>query len=190
MTLVIGFHVIVGYFIAQGLTHKMSGAGPEAFDVNILEEAKKPPPDKPPPPPPKTAPLPPPVIPPVEVPIPVSTQSASGPTITVSHDTKPVEAPPPVVRVPPVVSAGSCSKPEYPAASKRLEEQGTVTLAFLIDVDGSILQSKVENSSGYERLDQAALEGLKRCKFKPGTVDGKPEQSWHRMKYTWKLQGL
>ncbi|MBV5325373.1 MAG: TonB family protein, partial [Rhodospirillaceae bacterium] len=57
----------------------------------------------------------------------------------------------------------------------------------LIDADGTVLESKVEASSGFERLDQAALRGLALCHFKPGTVDGRPERSWARMRYVWKL---
>ena len=36
-------------------------------------------------------------------------------------------------------------------------------------------------------LWEEARKGLSLCKFTPGTVDGKPEQSWHKMKYVWKL---
>jgi protein TonB len=87
-----------------------------------------------------------------------------------------------------VVDAKSCAKPEYPAASKRLQETGAVFLNFLVGVDGRVVDSKVETSSGFERLDEAALKALSLCSFKPGTVDGKPEQSWHKLKYVWKLE--
>jgi len=49
-----------------------------------------------------------------------------------------------------------------------------VTLTFLIDVDGKVLESRVERSSGHRRLDEAARAGLGICKFKPATVDGRP----------------
>lgn len=106
----------------------------------------------------------------------------------------PAEAPPAppappraAVRVQPEVSASSCEKPEYPAASRRLEETGTVVLRFLIAEEGRVVESKVERSSGSPRLDEAARSALSKCKFKPGTVDGLPEQSWASMKYTWRL---
>ena len=85
-------------------------------------------------------------------------------------------------------AARSCQPPEYPATSRRLEETGTTILQFLIDVDGSVLDSKIETSSGHQRLDDAAKAGLSRCKFKAGTLDGKPEQSWARLRYVWKLE--
>ena len=61
-------------------------------------------------------------------------------------------------------------------------------LRFLIDTDGHVVDSKVQSSSGHEELDTAALEALSRCQFKPGTVDGKPQQSWANLRYVWKLQ--
>ena len=92
------------------------------------------------------------------------------------------------VRTGAVVNAANCEKPEYPSASRRLEEEGTVHLRFLVGADGKVLQSEVEKSSGYKRLDEAARAGLSRCQFRPATVDGKPEQAWASMRYTWRLE--
>ena len=92
------------------------------------------------------------------------------------------------VRVPAVVDTKACEKPEYPSKSLRNEEQGTVMLSFLIGLDGRVVDSKIEKSSGSRDLDRAAIAGLSLCKFKPGTVDGKPEQSWTKMQYVWKLE--
>ena len=88
-----------------------------------------------------------------------------------------------------VIQAGAhCAKPDYPSASRRMEEEGTVTLKFLIGVDGKVLQADIEKSSGFTRLDEAARNALSKCQFRPGTVDGKPEQSWASIKYTWRLE--
>lgn len=91
------------------------------------------------------------------------------------------------IRAAPVVDPRFCGKPEYPPVSRRFEESGAVVLNFLIDADGRVIQSKIESSSGYERLDEAARRALSLCRFKPGTVDGKPEKSWHTLKYVWQL---
>ena len=91
------------------------------------------------------------------------------------------------MRVAAVVDAKACEKPAYPAASIRASETGLVLLNFLIDVDGKVLESKVERTSGHRRLDEAARSGLAYCKFKPATVDGKPERTWARIEYEWKL---
>ena len=92
------------------------------------------------------------------------------------------------VRVPATLQAsGKCAKPEYPALSRRKEEEGSVQLKFYIGVQGQVLDSQIEKSSGYARLDEAARTALAQCQFKPGAIDGKPEPSWASLKYTWRL---
>jgi len=120
---------------------------------------------------------PPPYIPPPEVTVQVP---VSAPTITA------VTSEP--VRTPPVVDANTCEKPTYPPAALRANETGLVRLSFLIEADGRVLDSKVERSSGFRRLDEAARAGLSLCKFRPATVNGKPERSWGRIEYVWKLE--
>jgi periplasmic protein TonB len=107
--------------------------------------------------------------------------------LPVVQNAPPAPPAPPVVTAA-VISASGCEKPEYPSASKRLEEEGTVQLKFLVGVDGKVIESAIEKSSGFRRLDEAARAGLSKCQFKPGTVDGKPQQSWASMKYTWRLE--
>ena len=185
-------HILIIYALLTGLSHHVAAVIYGPLQTKLIEELKPPPPDAPPPPPPKFAPPRRAFIPPPDVNIahPVSPTAITA----VSHvapppEPKPVPAPPPqVVRRAPVIDAAhSCTKPEYPAASRRLEETGTVLLKFLIDVNGRALESKVESSSGFDRLDEAARSALGNCRFKPGTVDGRPEQSWAHLKYTWKL---
>ncbi len=87
-----------------------------------------------------------------------------------------------------VVDPGACAKPEYPRASLRDEEIGTVSLAFLIGADGTVLDSRVERSSGHRRLDEAARAALSLCRFSPATVDGRPEPAWARLDYVWRIE--
>ena len=106
-----------------------------------------------------------------------------------------MEAPPappaPVQRTPPVISFSACAKPEYNAAARRAEAQGSTVISFLIDTDGHVLESRIDRSSGATRehkmLDRLAVEALSQCRFKPGTVNGQPERSWSRVEYVWKL---
>lgn len=88
----------------------------------------------------------------------------------------------------PVMDAKSCESPKYPKAALMNEETGTVTMGFLIAVDGKVVESKVEKSSGSKSLDKAALAALSLCKFKPGIKDGKPDQLWARVDFVWKLE--
>ena len=90
--------------------------------------------------------------------------------------------------VSPVIDNKSCEPPKYPKAALMNEETGTVSMGFLVAVDGKVVESKVEKSSGSKSLDKAALSALSLCKFKPGTKDGKPEQLWAKVDFVWKLE--
>jgi protein TonB len=78
-------------------------------------------------------------------------------------------------------------KAEYPKASLMNEEQGVVSMSFLVKPDGSVADSKVEKTSGFKNLDKAAVKALSACKFKPGTKDGSPAETWTKVDYAWKL---
>jgi protein TonB len=78
-------------------------------------------------------------------------------------------------------------KAEYPKASLMNEEQGTTSMSFLVNADGTVADSKLEKTSGFKNLDKAALKSLAACKFKPGTKDGAPAQTWTKVDYAWKL---
>lgn len=88
-----------------------------------------------------------------------------------------------------VIAPGAqCKTPEYPKASRRQNEEGVVSLRFLVDSDGHVLTAEVEKSSGYSRLDDAARNALALCQFRPGERDGQPVRSWARINYSWKLR--
>ena len=86
-----------------------------------------------------------------------------------------------------VIEARLCKKPEYPPASVRERQEGRVTLMLLVGVDGKVLDSYVQKSSGHPALDAAARAALSLCQFKPGTVDGVAQQSWTDLEYNWRL---
>lgn len=87
-----------------------------------------------------------------------------------------------------VPNSNTCPKPVWPRASLRHGEQGTVTLGFRIDLDGRVGDSHIVKSSGFPMLDMAAKEGIARCRFKPATIDGKPETAWTKVQYVWTLE--
>ncbi len=68
--------------------------------------------------------------------------------------------------------------PAYPRMSKRLAEQGTVTARVHINTEGRVEQAEIRTSSGYPRLDEAALETVKRWRYVPGKRAGVPEAMW------------
>ena len=63
---------------------------------------------------------------------------------------------------------------QYPPASQNDGEEGTVTLRFIVQPDGSVSDIRIARSSGYRRLDAAAVRSLRRAKFQPATCHGKP----------------
>lgn len=69
-------------------------------------------------------------------------------------------------------------KPRYPTTSLRLEEQGRVVVHVFIGKDGVPQKIEIGSSSGFIRLDRAALEAVKEWKFVPGTRAGLPEAMW------------
>jgi len=198
LTAVVVLHGLLFWAINSGLARKFVKVIKGPVEAILLEETKPDIPPPPPPPPPKNLPPPPPsYVPPVD--IQVSSPTPTNAIAAVSNTPQPVAPPSPLpvqsnpppappVQTAAVISASSCEKPEYPSASKRLEEEGTVQLKFLVGADGKVLESAVEKSSGFRRWDEAARAGLSKCQFKPATVDGKPQQSWASMKYTWRLE--
>jgi TonB family protein len=55
----------------------------------------------------------------------------------------------------------------YPTLSRRLGEQGNVMLSVLVETDGSPREVGVVKGSGYQRLDDAALESVRKAYFFP-----------------------
>ncbi len=199
MALVVLVHLLLFWAIQSGLSREVTQKFQVAVDVLLLS-ADKPSPPVPAPPPPKAAPpvptaSPAPVPQPPSLPLPVAAAPAANAVTVPPSAPAPAPAAPAApaaraesVRTAAVVNAAQCEKPEYPSASRRLEEEGTVHLRFLVGVDGKVIQSEVEKSSGYKRLDEAARACLAKCQFRPATVDGKPEQAWASMRYTWRLE--
>jgi len=196
---VIGLHVLIVYALASGLAHQMVEVIKSPLETKIIKEDKPLDDDKPPPPPPpKLVAPPPPYIPPPEI----SIQQAQSTNAITAVQKEIVAPPPPKVEqavvaphVPVHIPAGTdpkkyCSRtPEYPSLSKRNSEEGTVTLEFVIGADGSVLESKIVQSSGHARLDEAARSSLAaNCHFKPATDDGTPAKTVQQMKYVWRLE--
>lgn len=69
-------------------------------------------------------------------------------------------------------------KPAYPPLSKRLGEQGKVMLRVLIGADGLPQKAEIAKSSGFDRLDQAAMAAVMKWRFVPGKRGGMPETAW------------
>ena len=204
--IVVALHVVLGWALVNGLAQRLVEVIKSPLETKIIEEVKPPPPPPPDnlPPPTKMAPPPPSFVPPPE--INVHAPPTPGPSITVTRVAPPpttvtvappVQAPPAPVRVPvrtePKMdfNSAACEKPEYSAAARRAEAQGSVTVLYTMDTSGVINEATVEKTSGptreHKMLDRLTIEAIKACKGKPGTLDGKPEKLTSRVTYVWKL---
>ena len=62
--------------------------------------------------------------------------------------------------------------PVYPRLSERRGEQGRVVIRVVISPRGDVTKATVRSSSGFERLDDAALDAARSARFKPYTENG------------------
>jgi protein TonB len=183
-------HVVLIYGLVVTLAHRSIDVVHAPIETKIITETT-PPPVEPPPPPPSFIAPPQVFVPLPEVnitkPPPPPPRSTAPAVVTNAPALAPASTAP--VAVQPRIDLGHSSQPEYPPQSRRLGEQGSCVLQVLVDASGHVTDSKLVQSSGSSRLDQAALEGVKTSyRFFPGTVDGKPQPMWFTFKFTWKLQ--
>jgi protein TonB len=188
-------HLAVVYVVVSGLGSQAIDLLLDPIQTKIIEQPRQEMRDEPPPPP-KIDELPPPVLPAPDVSVNIPTEaSANAITSPAAAPAAPPPPPPVAAHVPVIVPAivdpvHACrGKPTYPDASRRQHEEGTTIVKFFIAEDGEVQQPQIAQSSGYPRLDQAAVAGIATlCRFKPGTVDGKFNRTSVVVRYVWKLQ--
>lgn len=147
-----------------------------------------------PPPPPPAEPTPPQARPEIVAPIPPLRIAHNPPPVVTTPDPVPEQPSPvpaassapaavsvPVVAAPSIVQDSnlaakmvSGSPPRYPTESRRRREQGTVLLSVTVGVDGKVSGISVSQSSGFSRLDDAALSAVRKWRWSPIIRDGKP----------------
>lgn len=79
--------------------------------------------------------------------------------------------------------------PPYPALSRRLGETGKVVLRVELDETGRIVLAQVLTSSGYPRLDAAALAAVKAWRCQPAQRDGQAVRSVAVQPFEFTLEG-
>jgi protein TonB len=114
-----------------------------------------------------------PIVPPSETAIPASDNAiaATEATGAVAQDLK----------------ASNRVEPMYPSASRRAGEEGTVRLKVLVDEKGRPHDVTVANSSGFARLDQAAMEAVRKWRFVAATDGSKAISAWTQVAITFRL---
>jgi len=201
---VVGLHVLGLWALQAGLLRRaVELVIPVSVLAEMIEPAQPlvtpapPPPQPKPAPTPRAAPQPKPAAQPAPQPVAVATptrvpEAPTGMiepqrTAAVAAVAPPAaeSAAPPAPPAPPRIELPSSSAdylnnppPPYPPLSKRLGEQGKVVIRAFIDANGTATQAEVRTSSGYDRLDQAALQTVLKWRYVPGKRAGVAEGMW------------
>jgi protein TonB len=80
-------------------------------------------------------------------------------------------------RLRPAVGNQGNIPPGYPHTSAALGEQGLVVVRMTIGADGLVSAVDLLQTSGYPRLDEAALAAIAKWRFTPAVVNGAPVES-------------
>lgn len=200
---VVGLHVAFIWALQSGLLMR---AAEVIVPAEILTQFVDPPTPKvqPVPPAPPTPPVPKKVVPkapvmpqpqPLAIPDPAPAPNAPTGVVTQPLPPAPVAVAPPAPPAPPAVQLPSSDadylqnpKPPYPPISKRLGEQGKVVLRVLIGTDGQPKKAEIRRSSGFDRLDQAAINAAMRWRYVPGKRGGVPEEMWSEVPINFVLE--
>jgi periplasmic protein TonB len=190
--LIIALHGGMYYVLNSGLSQHLVDVVLGPIETRMIEEA--PDTDEPPPPPPPKIETPPPFVPPPEVAIELPTETTQSTAIQTVTNVRPTAPPPPVAQptVPRTAPKSDprrpLSQPEYPPSSRRAGEAGTVILEVYVLETGRVGEARVKQSSGFPRLDEAAVREVKRSwRLVPGTENGKPVPMWGQFAVTFKL---
>lgn len=205
ITIVVAIHLVVLYAILQTTPVRQTLTAATPLMVELIAPPKvvaPPPPPPPPPAPPKprleplkatTPPVPrAPTVPLIEFVVPAAPAPAPAAPIAVAAAPAPpaaatasaeVAAPAPAPVTPPSFNASYLRNrpPAYPAASRRLAEEGRVVLRVLVSAEGDPERIEVDESSHYDRLDAAAIAAVRTWKFVPAQQAGRAVSAWVRV---------
>ncbi|MGF7136643.1 protein TonB [Paraburkholderia sp. EB58] len=79
------------------------------------------------------------------------------------------------------------AKPDYPALSRRRGETGTAYVRFVVGLTGNLENIELKKSSGYDRLDDAALAAVRASACKPYLENGVPIRAAYTQPYQFGL---
>lgn len=202
--LVVGLHVVVGLAIWHTASEAVAPAERPPLMVNLISDDVVVPVTPPTVQPPKPEPRP--VVQPTPrretPPVMASTRVAQAqdmvvPAVVPEPPTQPVAAPAPVQAAASAVSAEPPPPPQqpktlpssavrflvkpdpsYPAASQELGESGVVSMRLLVDEQGRVKDVQIIKSSGYARLDRAAVAAERAARLQPYVDNGVPRSVW------------
>ena len=80
------------------------------------------------------------------------------------------------------------TEPEYPTPDIRMGHEGTVWLSIEILPNGRVGAVRVDQTSGFARLDESAVREARKWRMKPGMQDGIAIAMWKRVPVTFRLK--
>jgi protein TonB len=93
----------------------------------------------------------------------------------------------PVVTAPQTDLRG-LSEPAYPPSEIRAGHEGTVLLSVYVLENGRVGDIRIDQSSGFAKLDESAVREARKWRFKPGLRDGVPVPMWKQVPITFQLR--
>jgi protein TonB len=192
MGMVAGLHVAVVFLIARSLGIVPPILQPERITLTSVDDPAVP--DDPAPAVGPTLEHPTLYVPPPDdasVEQPPQTEGVSAQPIT---DVVPTEDGPGTTEIPGLVvnarqdARHPLSQPRYPLPDIREENEGNADVEVYVLPNGRVGDARIARSSGFERLDQSALDEAKRnWRLVPATRDGVPFAQWYKVRVTFKL---
>jgi protein TonB len=77
----------------------------------------------------------------------------------------------------------SRQEPVYPEIAREQDARGTAIVLVTIGPRGNVLSARVSQSTGFQMLDNAALDAAHSSSFQPPVIDGKPATATYRITY-------
>jgi periplasmic protein TonB len=192
---VVAIHVVLVWGLASGFAMKVVETIAPPIIADVIDEKTED--EAPPPPPPPKMELPPVEVPPVVVDISIPVETTTTALSNVTDKPQPPAPPPPAVAAP-VVRTNMRPNPKsqqpsvddyYPAASKRLGEEGVVKVKVCVNASGKIEEATLEETSGTARLDEAGVKVARIYRLLPPTENGKPVPGCGSLPIRFKLTG-
>lgn len=194
--LVLAAHVALAVWVSHAATGKNEDPAPPRMDVRMIEMAaprpavapqtvprqEKPLPAAERPAVRRPTPLPPPAVlaaAPATVQAPTSFSVAPQTVAPPKEDAMPTAPPSPAPVVPPRFDADYLQNPApvYPPLSRKLHEEGKVLLFVQVSAKGEAENVEIRKSSGFPRLDEAAMSAVRKWRFVPARRGAEPVAS-------------
>ena len=196
---IVAVHIVAAWGLMQVKEVRDAVAQAAPIFVDMIAPPAPPAPPVPPAPAPKVAPK-------IAPPVPLMTAAPSPAPAPFAAPPPDIQEPPPAppvevaVQAPPAPPAPPKNIPasavqyleppvlEYPRAARRAGETGRVIVRVYIDESGMPRNVQVNRTSGFARLDEAALAAVQKARFRPYTENGRPTAGWALIPLTFDLE--